>query len=63
MNNNDTSQIQNASIYELLKVQRFAPIGDPKFQGKSGELITKRLQELRNLNPEEYVNASKMLGW
>ena len=56
------TELDALTIRELLSVQRFAPIGDPRFMGAEGKYRMRRLSELRAKNPEEYVLASKSIG-
>lgn len=47
----------------LLSRWRFAPIGDPWFQGETGKYWGKRLKALRDkMTTEEHVAISKKLG-
>ena len=57
--------IDNASYEQLLYRWRFAPIGDPIFQGETGEYYSKRMSELRAQDggDAEHVRASKSIGW
>jgi hypothetical protein len=57
------SRIDNMSMYGLLEKIRFASVGDPWFQGETGDYILKRYSELRDKNPDEHVRNSKDLGW
>jgi len=59
------AHIDSLSCEYLLWKSRFAPAGDPWFQGETGVYLLKRLSELRNADPEEYVRASKSIsiGW
>ena len=57
------AKIDSLSIHDLLFAQRFAPVGDHRFQGAEGEYRMKRLSELRSNNPDAYVSASKEIGW
>ena len=52
------------SLYyeDLLKHWRFAPVGDPWFQGETGEYWGKRMAELRTQGAD-HVGASKRIGW
>ena len=53
----------DALSYEgLLSQWRFAPTGDPWFQGATGEYWGKRMAELREKGAD-HVGASKRLGW
>jgi hypothetical protein len=55
--------INNATQYDLLKRWRFAPSGDPIFQGDVGDYFMRRQRELRSKDPAGYTAASKRLGW
>jgi len=57
--------IDEKSYIDLLSHWRFAPVGDPWFQGETGEYWKKRMQELRAQpgGQEIHVKASKDLGW
>jgi hypothetical protein len=56
--------IDNASYEDLFRKWRFAPAGDPFFQGDVGkyysEVMVKRRKEV---GPEEHTRISKRLGW
>jgi hypothetical protein len=54
--------IDSLSYEQLLSRWRFAPIGDPWFQGETGDYCGKRMSELRN-NEADHVQASKNIGW
>lgn len=56
-------KIDALSVQELLSVQRFAPVGDPRFQGEEGQYRMARLAELRSQDNAAYVSASKSIGW
>lgn len=56
----------DAKTYEqLLDRWRNAPIGDPIFQGETGEYWGKRMKELRSQpgGDSKHVAASKSIGW
>ena len=55
--------IDSLDVMSLLHTHRFAPGGDPRFQGAEGEYRVKRLAELRDKDPGAYVSASKAIGW
>jgi hypothetical protein len=55
--------IDNASYDQLLNKWRFAPVGDPMFQGETGEYYADRMSKLRKLDPDAHVRASKTIGW
>jgi len=53
-------------IYEgLLSKWRYAPVGDPWFQGETGKYWGDRMRELREQpgGNEKHVTASKRIGW
>lgn len=53
----------DAKSYEgLLSKWRFAPAGDPWFEGETGDYWASRMNELRN-NGADHVGASKSIGW
>jgi len=53
--------IDNASYEELLRKWRFAPIGDPYFQGETGDYYSKVMKEKKQNC--DHVQASKKIGW
>jgi len=55
--------IDGLSYESLLARWRFAPAGDPWFQGETGEYWGKKMSELRTQDPGGAVRASKTLGW
>ena len=54
--------IDNMSYRSLLSKWRFAPSGDPWFQGETGQYWSERMNELRSAGAD-HVGASKSLGW
>lgn len=54
--------IDNASLEELLRRWRFAPPGDPIFQGEVGAYLMDMISKKRTEDPEEYVRISKKIG-
>lgn len=54
--------IDSLSYQQLLERWRFAPIGDPWFQGETGEYWKRRMKELRDKGAN-HVQASKTIGW
>ena len=48
---------------ELLSRWRFAPAGDPWFQGETGVYWRERLSRSRDEDPARHVAVSKSLGW
>ena len=57
--------IDNLSYRQLLSHWRFARIGDPWFQGETGDYWSKRMNELRRQPGGDalHVATSKALGW
>ena len=55
--------IDALSYEQLLSHWRFAPIGDPWFQGKTGKYWKERLSTLRNEDKDRHVKTSKEIGW
>ena len=54
--------IDSLSYEQLLSHWRFAPAGDPWFQGETGDYWGKRMAEMRNAGAD-HVGASKKIGW
>jgi len=52
-------RIDALSQYDLCERNRFAPVGDPMFQGEAGEYFMKVLREKGGMTPK----ISKSLGW
>lgn len=64
MNPTKKSRIDALTYEELLHDHRFAPVGDPRYQGEEGEYRMNRLRELRSeLSKGEHARASKAIGW
>lgn len=56
--------IDNASYEQLFSKWRFEPIGSPYFQGATGDYYSKVMAQKRSeVGQEEYVRASKSIGW
>lgn len=55
--------IDNASLHELLKRWRFAPTGDPLFQGETGEYYKMVMFRKRDEDVDEFARISKRIGW
>lgn len=56
--------IDNAGYEELLRRWRFAPGGDPMFQGDTGDYYAQVMKRKRQeVGQEEHVRASKSIGW
>lgn len=54
--------IDKKSYEALLSGWRFAPVGDPWFQGETGKYWGQRMKELRDQGAN-HVSASKSIGW
>jgi hypothetical protein len=52
-------QIDDMSQEEMVRMWRFAPVGDDLLQGESGWYFSKVLQEKGGITPE----ISKKIGW
>lgn len=57
--------IDSLSYESLLSRWRFSPIGDPWFQGETGDYWGKRMAEIRSQpgGQGRHVATSKFLGW
>lgn len=57
-------QINALNYFSLLERWRYAPVGDPMFQGESGNYWWDRMEYLKSQpgGLEEAVRASKLLG-
>ena len=55
--------IDNATLAELLQRWRFAPPGDPMFQGECGKHFSDVMFGKRDANPAAWTSASKEVGW
>jgi hypothetical protein len=57
-------KIDGMSYTALLSAWRFAPAGNPWFQGETGKYWGDRMVELREqLGNGVHVEASKSIGW
>ena len=54
--------IDNASLHQLLDKWRFAPVGEPMFQGEVGEYFSKVIAEKWSADPSGWTRASKTLS-
>jgi len=54
--------IDDLSYEGLLRRWRFAPAGDPWFQGETGRYWSDRLAEMRDKDNAAHVAASKKIG-
>jgi hypothetical protein len=56
--------IDSASYESLLSRWRSAPVGDPMFQGDTGDYYARVMAEKRKqVGQAEHVRASKAIGW
>jgi len=56
--------LENRSLYSLLHTWRFSPPGEnEELRGDKGEIFGKVLFAKRDANQDEWVAASKRLGW
>ena len=55
--------VDSMTYYQLLDKWRFAPVGDPMFQGELGEYYSKVMFAKRDADPVNAVADSKALGW
>lgn len=58
MTNDMKDRIDSLTREEMARKWRFAPIGDPMFQGDAGKYFGKRFDELGGFSPE----ISKKIG-
>ena len=57
-------EIDNMDYESMLRRWRYAPVGDPMFQGEVGEYYSKVMKEKREkVGGTEHVRASKNIGW
>jgi hypothetical protein len=57
-------QIDGMNYYALLQLWRFAPSGNPMFEGEVGDYYAKVMNEKRQaVGPAEHTSTSKSLGW
>lgn len=57
------AHIDAMSHYGLLAKWRFAPLGDPWFQGETGKYWGEVMAKKRDESPGEAVSNSKSIGW
>jgi len=58
------AEIDAMSYESMLRKWRFAPVGDPMFQGEVGDYYAKCMAEKRATEGNaEHVRASKSIGW
>lgn len=58
------AKIDAMTYQQLLEKWRFAPLGDPMFQGESGHYFEQRMKEKRSeVGDAGHIAASKAIGW
>ena len=57
------AHIDGLTYTQLLSRWRFAPAGDPWFQGETGEYWSQVMREKRDKDPVGHVATSKRIGW
>ena len=64
MTTEQKSWIDNASYYALLSKWRFAPVGDPMFQGDTGAYYAEVMKKRREgVGGQGHTQTSKAIGW
>ena len=61
MDDRQKKQIDEMSYEQLLRLWRFAPVGEPLIQGDTGEYYSSVMGEKKN--HVDHVAASKRIGW
>jgi len=57
-------RIDGMDYESMLRLWRNAPVGEPLFQGETGDYFSKVMAEKRDALPEgAHVAASKKIGW
>lgn len=60
----DKDWIDKASYEDMLRKNRFAPVGDRMFTGDTGNYFMQVMAEKRDsLNPGQKAEISKRIGW
>ena len=57
------AQIDGMTYAQMLRKNRFAPIGDPLFMSDSGRYFLKVMSEKKMDDPAAAIAASKRIGW
>jgi hypothetical protein len=65
LNQKNKEHIDSLSYEQLLSHWRFAPAGDPWFEGETGNYWSERMKFLRSQpnGNDQHVAASKSIGW
>jgi len=64
MTNEQKKRIDGMDYEQMLRLWRFEKVGDPMFEGETGEYFSKKMVEKRNALPEgEAAEISKRIGW
>ena len=57
-------EIDSMTYEKMLRLWRFAPLGDPMFQGETGQYFSEVMKEKKSkLTDCEHVRVSKLIGW
>ncbi len=57
------AHIDSLSYTQLLRHNRFAPVGDDWFEGDTGDYWFRVMAKKREADPGAAVAASKSIGW
>ena len=64
LSNEKKTKIDAMDFEQMLRLQRYAPIGAPMFQyGPEYDYFVVRMNRLRAEDPDAAVTASKSIGW
>jgi hypothetical protein len=64
MTNEQKNWIDNASYRKLLRKWRHSPVGDPMFQGETGDYYAQVMRAKKHeVGQAAAVQASKDVGW
>jgi hypothetical protein len=56
-------ELMAMSYEEMLRLWRFAKVGDPRFVGKSGKTFSDIMRRKREADIEGAIKISKIVGW
>jgi len=62
MTSDEKKWILEASMEELFRKWRFAPVGDSLLQGETGEFFKTEFFKRRDANPAKYTEISEKIG-
>jgi hypothetical protein len=57
------AKIEQMSLEDLCRLNRFEPLGSPWFFGEVGKRFFEVLGEKRSADPSAWTAASKTVGW